>query len=257
MQKIFLITAYVTLATSAFGADKPLRACGSNSEQPPFSFYERKNGVDTSKVMGVTVDMLKALEPTLGQKVEVTLLPWRRCLAGLKSGDVDLAIDDRPGKNPTDEFLHSKAYFQLYPTYAFSVEAKTANFDVEKPGVLAQMKVCGLPGRQYDAFGIQESQVEYGTSSYKSAFDKLKAKRCDIFVEYREVIGGLFLVEPLMAKVIVDRAFLMKPLLNAKPVGLVFSVTSKSEALLNKLNVGIDAMQKKDKLSELLEPYFQ
>ncbi len=119
------------------------------------------------------------------------------------------------------------------------------------------MKVCGLPGRQYDAFGIQENQVEYGTSSYKSAFDKLKAGRCDIFIEYREVLGGLFLVEPLMAKVLVDRAFLVKPLLNAKPVGLVFSVTHQSEALRNKLNAGITAMHKQNKISELLEPYFQ
>ncbi len=137
MQIFFLMVACATLTGSAFGADKPLRACGSNSEQPPFSFFERKEGVNTNKVLGVTVDLLKALEPILGQKVEVSLLPWRRCLAHLKSGDIDLAIDDRPGKNPTDEFLHSTAYFQLHPTYAFSVEAKTADFDIAKPGVLA------------------------------------------------------------------------------------------------------------------------
>jgi polar amino acid transport system substrate-binding protein len=256
MFRLSIFVVFVALSTSGFCEDKPLLACGSDSEQPPFSFFERKDSTKTTQVRGLTIDILKSLESKLGQKVNVELLPWKRCLAGLTDGKFDLLIDDRPVQTNANTLLYSKEYFQLHPIYAFALAAKGADFDVSRPGVLAQQKVCGFPGKQYDAFGIKASQVEYGSSSYKYTFEKLKIGNCDLIVEYREVIAGLFLVDPLMAAVIKDKSFVIRPLQNTKPIGLVFSLPKMSTVLLSKLNAGLTDMIKKDQINTLLEPYF-
>lgn len=248
----------VAASINAYGGQEPLLACGSDSEQPPFSFFERKSGAKTNNVVGVTVDVIKAIGAKLGNQIKIELLPWKRCISYVESGKYDIAIDNRVEVNASssDPLIHSERYYHMHPSYVYYRSAKPAGFDIKSAEILATQKVCGLPGRRYDAFGVKENQIDMGISSYVSNFSKLKSGRCDIFIEYRELLAGLYLVDSAMSKVITDKDIVMKPLPNSKETGLVFSVNRKSE-LLPKINAVIAELVKQEKMDSFLEPYFR
>jgi polar amino acid transport system substrate-binding protein len=81
MRHVILIMAWCCLMLPAMAAQRPIiHACTEDNESWPWLLKER---------VGITTFHLQLVEKQLGGKLEVTPLPWKRCLAELKNGNVD------------------------------------------------------------------------------------------------------------------------------------------------------------------------
>ncbi|WP_374347070.1 substrate-binding periplasmic protein [Chitinimonas sp.] len=70
------------VATEGLAGDKPaaLALCTENEESYPWLLKDRP---------GLTMIMMRAVEKSLGVKVEVKPLPWKRCMEEVKAGTMD------------------------------------------------------------------------------------------------------------------------------------------------------------------------
>lgn len=84
MRKYILAILLCYHAVSAAAGEKPfLHFCTEDNDSWPWLLKDR---------VGVTTQHLKLVEKKLGLSMEITPLPWKRCMAELKSGNMDGAF---------------------------------------------------------------------------------------------------------------------------------------------------------------------
>lgn len=92
MRKLILATLLCHLTGCVVAGEKPfLHFCTEDNDSWPWLMKDR---------VGVTTQHLKLVEKQMGLSMEITPLPWKRCLAELKSGNMDGAfkISYSPGR---------------------------------------------------------------------------------------------------------------------------------------------------------------
>ncbi|WP_181905498.1 substrate-binding periplasmic protein [Aestuariispira insulae] len=72
------------ITVEASASDKPVRAC--TAHWPPFSIVDSKTGA----VTGTHTQIVRTLFDQLGRKVEISAMPWKRCLLAIRLGKQDI-----------------------------------------------------------------------------------------------------------------------------------------------------------------------
>lgn len=87
MRALILFLMLVTLVVhgaAVFAADKPVvKACYEDEDSYPWVLKDRP---------GLNILMLQMVQERLGSKIEMTPLPWRRCMLSVKIGKMDAAF---------------------------------------------------------------------------------------------------------------------------------------------------------------------
>lgn len=84
MRNPILAILFCSMSWPAMAVDQPLiHACSEDNDSWPWLLKDR---------VGVTIHHLRLVEKQLGGKLEITPLPWKRCLAELKNGSMDAAF---------------------------------------------------------------------------------------------------------------------------------------------------------------------
>lgn len=81
---ILTLLTLIAFANHSLAADKPIvKACYEDEDSYPWVLKDRP---------GRNILMLQMVEERLGSKIEMTPLPWRRCMLSVKEGIVDAAF---------------------------------------------------------------------------------------------------------------------------------------------------------------------
>lgn len=84
MRAISIALALVFTHGLTLAADRPtIKACTENEDSFPWVMKDRP---------GLTIQMLRMVEKQVGGKIEVSPLPWKRCMDEVKTGAVDAAF---------------------------------------------------------------------------------------------------------------------------------------------------------------------
>jgi polar amino acid transport system substrate-binding protein len=84
MRPLILATALYGMILPVLAVDKPvIKTCTENDESYPWILKDRP---------GVTNFQLKLVEKQVGAKLDITPLPWKRCLEELRTGAMDAAF---------------------------------------------------------------------------------------------------------------------------------------------------------------------
>lgn len=115
-------------------------------------------------------------------------LPWARCLQSVATGQIDFALGAYYDAERAKKFSFSRHYITLTPQVFYRTQSKV---NVTHVADLRKYKGCGIIGSSYVHYGLSADALDLGISSFDSLVAKLKAGRCDYFVEELEVIAGL------------------------------------------------------------------
>ncbi|MET3129862.1 polar amino acid transport system substrate-binding protein [Oxalobacteraceae bacterium GrIS 1.11] len=252
----YLVAALLFLLAAPACA-KPVLACADQAEMPPFTYAERVGGRKTERITGVSVDLLKLVGSQHGWEVTVILLPWARCLAWVAENRAQFALNIGQAEAQAGGLRLSAPYFTLHNLYFYSRGAHPHGLELATLADLRHYHLCGLGGYRFEPFGIDTRDVDRGaTAGYEQLIAKLHVGRCDLFIDSRETIAGMYLINPRLRSMLVDGKLVNRPLPGSPQRALHFAVSAKAApALLEQLDQGLERLAKNRQLDKLLNQY--
>ncbi|MES3024537.1 MAG: transporter substrate-binding domain-containing protein [Pseudomonadota bacterium] len=221
----------VLLAASSVGADAATAAttvCASNIQYPPFFYVPQADRDGKLQPRGLAIDILRAALGSKAGAPQISKLPWKRCLKLAEMGLVDIVINVPTAQIDSAPFLVTEPYIEMQSAYYVSRRRWPRGIPVTNLEDLKAYRLCSLSGNTYDGYGLRGHPVDSGTNNYISLIGKLHAGNCDLFIEKREVVAGLKLLEPHVAEAFASRDLISARLPEDSPIGLHFAVSKRS-----------------------------
>lgn len=236
-----------------------VQVCADRAEMPPFTFAQRVNGKPSNQVIGASVDLLQAIARKQGWQLDVQLLPWARCLREVAEERIQIALNVGEEEARSAGLLLSRAYFSTHTIYAYSRRAHPQGLAIHSMADVSKFHVCGLGGYRFESFGLDTATVDRGTTrSYEQLITKLHLGRCDLLIDSRETIAGMYLIDPKLRALLVDGGLGIQALPEAPRRQLFIAVSSKASHagdLLKALNEGITGMEKSREIDRFINAY--
>ena len=212
----------------------------ADPDPPPWTYWIRDTqGQKTARFTGFSVDVFTAVFNKLGHEVRfIGDVPWARCLKMVENREVDFAMDAYFNPEREKVFAYSRHYNTLTPQVFFRAEAP---LKVVAKADLQPYRGCGMLGASYAHYGLRSEQLDLGVNTYQGMINKLKANRCDYFVEELEVIAGY---KKLGIDHLGDKALRHKPVPDAEAPAkhLIAAKNSPSAALLPAIDQQLDTL---------------
>ncbi|WP_179958148.1 substrate-binding periplasmic protein [Chitinimonas arctica] len=256
MHRCFAVLLYLALGLPAQAA---IKGCISDVLLPPFGFFEQ--GSVKQEVVGLGVDVLQAILRREGQPpAEISVLPWRRCLRLVEAGALDIVLNVPTAQiNPKPYFI-TEPYYAVHSIYFYSSKLHPTGIRLGNLEDLKRYQVCGLFGYSFEGYGIDSNTVDTGSKDYASLIRKLHAGRCDLFIDKREIVAGMYLLDPKLQAQIIDTVLVSQPLPEDSPMQFHFAVGRRSpggEALRKQLDVGIIEMTQRGEIAKMMARYLR
>jgi polar amino acid transport system substrate-binding protein len=163
-----------------------------DAEPPPGAFWRRDaQGQKTTELVGASVEIVRAVFARMGKPVEIDgNFPWARCMAMAESGKVDFAMGAYFDAERAQRFAYTLPYATWTPQVFFRADRPLA---INTVADLKRYRGCGMISATYEQYGLSAQELDLSTG-YDSLFRKLKAQRCDYFVDELEPILGYKLI---------------------------------------------------------------
>ncbi len=192
-----------------------LNACGGDNNWPPMSYVTGQ----TQLVKGISAEILRNVFPN---KINITLLPWARCLYQAQSQlgiDIVMSVFRTPEREQM--YLFSKPYMSLTPSYLYS-RKRFSSAPLKTLNDLNNYKICALHGASTLYTRLPPQKIESGATNYTSLFKKIDKNYCDIVIDMREVFTGFSTLELLP---IDEHDYQILPLPGTSKYALQFAVS--------------------------------
>lgn len=257
---LLLIAALAPLGAGAAPAlpqDLVVQVCDDAAEWPPYSFYERQHGPErkTERVVGAAVDVLDRILGAAGLRYQLVLLPWKRCQLGIEAGTYHLALNASYSDERARTYWLTRPYYSLHSNYYYSRRTHPAGLTLTSVRDLRRLRVCGLNGYNYSTYGLGHGQIDLTSTSHAQALRKLQRDRCDVFIEKREIVEGLALIDAAVATELRDPQLASAMLPGVAPTPFHMIVTRAEpwgQALTALIDAGISRLADSGELSALL-----
>lgn len=237
-------------------AQASLHACGGQGEWPPSSYFKREGGNKTSYVTGFSPDVLSRVFSGSPYKIEFALIPWGRCLAEVASGKTfQIAMGGTYNVERARQYQFSKPYLWLTPSYFILPSVWKNAPAIRGRDELLQYKLCGFLNYNYASVGLSAEDIDTGSSSLDAMMGRLKLRRCDILIEYAEVIAGFTRLGRFEGE---PETPLGRPVPGADKVALYFMISPKADQadkILALINQGLTRLGSSGELGKMLGPH--
>lgn len=181
---------FLLSSVSAWAEPHVLRVCESDLDYPPFS-YLVKDSNGQRHLEGFAINLLQRLVDSTRWNVQFVILPFNRCLrdsADLSAADMILTAINNTEREKL--FLASEPFWQAH-FHAFYLGSRFPNgLPLVHKDDLRRFHLRGVNGHNVSMFGIPESEMDLGSTSYDAIFRKLHIGRCEVFPYNLEVIEG-------------------------------------------------------------------
>ncbi len=248
--------ALLLLSQQAVAQGRPaLSVCDDDAERPPYVFRKDRGGQAAAGLTGFSVDVITRVLGPQGEGFTLELLPWRRCLRQVQSGRTDLVLNIARSPEREGQFLFTQPYYQMRLAYFYDADRPAPA--VRSREDLAQQRLCLAAGYNYAPFGV-DPKAPHVTGTGKTvghAFQMLKAGRCDVVPERLETAIG-YRLAGLADFERMGLAYRLVPGLPAQAFHIGVSPKSpQAQALLQRLNAGIDQLRENGQLAQLALSY--
>lgn len=252
---IVLLLAAVTAGAHAtpLAQEQVIRVCGQIAEWPPYLYFKRDLGGATDEVTGYSAEMLQLSLERKGLRYTIDMLPWKRCTESVRLGMHDMVTDLANNPERARTYLVSKPYYSQHLVYFYDLARPRPA--VETASDLKKLRLCGINGYTYAAFGLSPAQMDTGSQDLIQSLLKLKNNRCDAVPERLEIALGYQALGKVDFKVL-GIAYGALPDLQPSPFHMMVSRNVPYAAeLLDVLNDGIDALGRSGDAKRLAAKY--
>ena len=235
-------TALILAATGWFSGapaqtieEPPLRLCWEDTEKPPYLALDKGQ-----PPRGISVELVSAVIKRAGLSVQPVVWPWKRCLAEISAGSIDLVPNASFTTERTQFALYSKPLYRthmafFYDTRRFATPPKIASLDD-----LKAYRVGGVHGFNYTH--LKDLPMDTGARSREILLRKLEAGRIDLANEQLEVMQAAMRELGLPASRI---AYLRDPFIAAKEFHILISKkNAQAEALRQRIDAAILSLER-------------
>lgn len=249
------------VSTVAVGEEPPtilkgitIRIVDDGDEWPPYSYYERVDGKPTKKVIGFSIDVITEIFSTYDLTYTVELLPWKRALNELETGEnYDMVLSATITPERLEKFYLSEPYYETHEHIYYSKTRYPNGPEVASKADLKKFKPIFLRGSNWGNFGYTDEEV-HEVSTQQQIFMMLAAERAELTCTSFELIQG---------KLRVDPTFIIDPVIAHQPIPdfptskfhMMFTKNEKGKALKEIVDQGIAEMKANGKLVEYLKAY--
>lgn len=236
--------ALAVLATAcgfAFGG--PLRACASDVDFPPYVLTSSSGFASGEQTTGLAVNVLqRALRRAGREPAIIERLPWRRCRESVANGQFQIAMAVSTQELDAQRFIATDAFAEVHRVYLYAPKDFPDGPPLHSLADLKHHRVCAITGSNLAAYGIDRSHQDTGARNERSGIIKVATGRCDVFLEFREVIDSLFAHDASLRDLFDNSGIRRLDLPEDVPTGLHFEfdrATSDSQALQQSFNATI------------------
>jgi polar amino acid transport system substrate-binding protein len=233
-----------------------IKVCDDGDEWPPYAFYERTKGVKSNKIIGYSVDFFDEILKKNKLKATYSLIPWSRCLEGVKKGEYDMALNATVNPERLEQFLPTEAYYILSESYIYKTGNNLAKVQSTKD--FKKKIICGQKGYNYTYLEIEDTDIKYSMNSFPAAIEMIKSNRCDLMPVNTEVVLGYKIIG--VGNYLNDPALKIEKIPGVSGTEYVMLVSKSrpySNELLKLINSGIADLKNSKIEKELKHNYFQ
>ena len=245
----------VTLARAASWDGPFVNICDDGAEWPPYSYYQRVDGIPTDTIIGFSVDVVRKIFDAHGIPWKLSLVPWKRCMHEVAKGEPYQMLLSA-GRNPQRDrtYLVSEPYYQMHTSYLYSTTHHPQGLAIAGRDDLKKYRVCGIQGYNYIVFGLPEDAIDTGTADYATLVKKLLNGRCDLSVDRLEILMGFkaigkdFITQPGLAYRII-------PGEPVEPFHMMFTRNEFGHRLKRIVDEGIGKLRESGELNAMQRKY--
>ncbi|MBV8503039.1 MAG: transporter substrate-binding domain-containing protein [Paucibacter sp.] len=226
--------ALALLALGASNARADERTFTACADPPQWTLMVQDSSGHVTLSSGTfSFDVLEAAMARMGRSVRFLNMPWPRCMQLVEVGEVDFALGAYYSDERARRFSYSIAYSKGTPQVFYMRQRPVR---IASKADLLRHRGCGLRGGSYDHYGLQSKDLDLGVGTYDRLIMKLRAGRCDYFVEELEVIAGYKLIgNDYLADH--DLVHDLVPGVVAPAAYLIAGLNSRGAALMPQLNI--------------------
>lgn len=192
LRPVRLLAAFLLLPLACAAAtlrpppSRPVKLCVEENF-PPFEYAAQGAGPG---LHGATVEFVTGILKRNRIPFQLQKFPWTRCLAYVKQGAIDIGLDTYYDQARNRDLVYSEPYYALTPQYYYSKSAFPNGLRIRTAQDLKRFHGCGILGFSYAHYGLSAEDIDTGVPDHTMLVRKLKAGRCDYFVEELEVMRG-------------------------------------------------------------------
>ena len=235
-----------------------LKACAELDDFPPFDYQTADPARQLpGAATGSTVELLMLIGERLGVKISLRRYPWARCMLAVEKGLMDIGLDAYHDPARARRFDFSLPYYRLTPQLFYYRSRFPQGMPANTPAQLKAYLGCGIHGYTYRHYHLDLTDFDLRAETHTQLVDKLRAGRCDYFIEELEVMRGFaltgrdFLADPMLATAPVPQA-------DTPQLHLILSRKSRmAQQLKAPINATIDALNRSGETARMVERHLQ
>ncbi|MEH6629718.1 MAG: transporter substrate-binding domain-containing protein [Halopseudomonas aestusnigri] len=249
-------------------SNKVVHICDDGAEWPPFTYYERENGVKTSILIGYSVDIIREIFNKHNVEFDLKIVPWKRCQVEVEHGkryqmflSGVFSAERNKKYHVTQIYYYTKHHYfwslKKYPK-GLTLRQDTLShtlFDLVNKYDMGSIHGYGLG--TFEANGIDTNRIDSSSPNYQSLEKKLMSGRIDVFHESLEVLDGLAKIGDTM--ITKNPEIGHAPIPGMSPRGFHMMISKKyvdGLLLKNLIMSEIEIMKTNGRLDDLWEKYF-
>ncbi len=183
-----LAFAVLLLGATAAWAQRQVTFC-ADPDPPPNTWERDAKGQKTGRLVGMAVDLARAAFANLGMTVTfIGDYPWARCVKLVEEGQIDFAAGAYWDAERATRFTYTRAFWHLTPHAFFDTRRPVA---IKSLADLRKYRGCGLAGNSYAHYGLGADDLDLGVNTFQKLYEKLRAGRCDYFLDEIENFSGM------------------------------------------------------------------
>ena len=216
MNRLLALACLMVFFSRSVAASLPeeLRVCWEDSEKPPYLTLK-----DPKRPEGIAVELVDDILARQKIRARHIVLPWKRCLADLESGLVNLVPNASFSEERTKYALFSRTLYTTHMVLFYNRLKYPSPPKISSESDMKAYRLGGILGFNY-AYYKEPLQIDTGAKNRIALLRKLEAGRIDLAIEQLEIVQMIMRRE----KINPDRfGYIPDPVIPAKTFHILVS----------------------------------
>ena len=160
------------VGTLLHGSELPdvVRICNDAAEWPPFGYIDPEN---KEHIIGASTDILREIFNRQNLKIDIKLLPWKRCQSSVESGEYQILYDASRNLEREAKYHLSKPMYSIRHAFYYSRSKFPDGLEMKSVKDVERFSIGGVFGYNFGVYSFDISRVDQGSKTTEALLTKL------------------------------------------------------------------------------------
>jgi polar amino acid transport system substrate-binding protein len=180
-------TRHIIFLSEADELPDVIQIC-TDAEWPPYDYKDPQN---KNKPVGATIDILHEIFKRRNMKIDIKILPWKRCEYRVETGQSHMIIDLSINPEREKKYLISAPLYELKHAFYYKKARYPDGPEIRTVEDVNMFSVGAILGYNLDIYKFDISKVDSGAVTIDRLLKKLRLRYIDLAIGYIEIYQGL------------------------------------------------------------------